>query len=160
MPFIVLTPAIGWAWPALAPILGAVASTLGFQKFSDPKGILRGVITQQLESVRLERVALDSVLAEVIAEEIGKEERLILKREEIILVFRKDALGKFFVDVLGPAEKTALELKRIGEEFAQEVVQKFAFHKINEQLERAGVTVVEERVEADGKIVMKARRWE
>jgi hypothetical protein len=160
MPIFLIAPAIGWAWPALVPIVGAVASALGYQAFSDPKGILRGAVSQELDNIRIERVALDSVLAAVIAEEIGTEERIILKRDEVILVFRKDAQGKFYVDVLGPSEMNALELRALGEEFARELVQKFAYHKITEQLERANITVIEEKVEQNGNIVLRNRKWE
>lgn len=160
MPFIVLTPAIGWAWPALLPILGAVASALGYKHFSEPKGILRGVLSQEMDGLRIERVALETVLAEVIAEEIGTEERLVLKRGEITLIFRKDALGKFYVDVMGPVAISALELKLLGEEFARELVKKFAYHKITEQLERVGTAVIEEKVEPDERVVLRMRRWQ
>lgn len=160
MPFIVLTPAIGWAWPALLPILSSVAASLGFQKFSHPTGMLRGGVSNEMDQLRIERVALDSVLADVIAEEIGTEKRLTLKRDDIVLVFRKDALGKFHVDVMGPNSRTAMELKALGEQFAVELVQKFAYNKIITQLERTGVTVIDEKVEPDGRIILRTRKWQ
>ena len=160
MAFFLITPAIGWAWPALVPIVGAVAAALGYKHFAEPKGLLRGATSEALDKVRLERVPLDAVLAQVIAEEVGAEERIVLKRDEISLVFRKDALGKFFVDVLGPAAMTREALQQLGEEFARELVKKFAYHRITEQLERANVNVIEEKVEADGRITLRARKWE
>lgn len=160
MPFIFLTPAIGWAWPALVPLIGSVASALGYKVFSDPKGIVRGVMSERLDNVRLERVTLAAAQVEVISESLGKEERITLTREQVVLVIRKDATGKFIIEVMGPKSMSSIELKSIGEEFARELVQKFAYHKINEQMERAGVTVLEEKVEADGKIVMQARKWD
>ena len=156
---IFLFPVIGWAWPALLPIVGATAAALGYKSFSDPKGALRGLTTRKLEQKRLESVAMDSVLAEVIAEEIGNEERLMFEREDMVLVFRKDARGKFFIDVLGPREKTALDLKLRAEEFARELVKKFAYHKLAEQLTRTGATIFEETVEENGRITLRARKW-
>jgi len=156
---IFIIPAIGWAWPALLPLAGAAASALGYKTFSDPKGIVCGRLTRKLERMRRESVALDSVLTEVIAEHLGNEERLMFTREDLILVFRKDARGKFFVDVAGPREKTALDLKIRAEEFARELIKKFAYHKIAEQLTRAGATIYEEQVEDNGRITMRARQW-
>lgn len=156
---LVILPMIGWAWPALLPIAGAVAGALGYKVLTDPKGPLRGAVTRQLETMRRETVALDQVLADVIAEEIGTEERLMFQRDDFILVFRKDARGKFFVEVSGPAEKTALDLKTRAEEFARELVRKFAYNRLAQQLQRAGATVVQEDVAEDGRITLQARRW-
>ena len=156
---IVILPMLGWAWPALLPIIGATASALGYKTFSDPKGILRGRLTRRMEKMRREKVALDSVLADVIAEELGNEERLMFERDEFILVFRKDARGKFFVEVSAPSDRTALDLKIRAEEFARELVKKFAYHKIAEQLTRAGANVYEEDVQPNGRITLRARKW-
>lgn len=157
---LVILPTIGWAWPALLPIAGATAAALGYRTLSRPtKGVARSQLTRQLENMRREVVALDSVLAEVIAEELGNEERLNFERDDLILVFRKDAGGKFFVEVNGPANRPALDLKIRAEEFARELVKKFAYHKLAEQLTRAGATIVEEEVEENGRITLRARRW-
>jgi hypothetical protein len=156
---IIILPTIGWAWPALMPLAGAVASALGYKTFSDPKGLLRGQTTRLMENMRLESVPLDRVLAEVVSDEIGNEERLLFNREDLVVVFRKDARGKFFVDVLGPRAKSALDLKIRGEEFAREMVAKFAYHKIAEQLARTGAAVVDEQVESSGRVTLRARKW-
>ncbi len=156
---IVLLPTIGWAWPALAPLAGAVAGALGYKVFSEPKGIVRGAVSQRLDAMRRETVALDEVLAEIVAEELGDEERLHFERDDMVLIFRKDARGKFYVEALGPSEQTALNLKLRAEEFARELVRRFAYHKIQEQLGRLGVNVTSERVGERGEIEIKARRW-
>jgi hypothetical protein len=156
---IFIFPTLGWAWPALLPLIGGAAAALGYKQFSDPKGIFRGGVSNQLDKIRREIVPLDSVLSEVIAEEIGEEERLMFERDEFTLVFRKDARGKFFVEVSGPRNRTALDLKIRAEEFAGELVKKFAYHKIAEQLTRTGATVVEERVEENGRVTMTVRKW-
>ncbi len=156
---IVILPTLGWTWVAVAPLVGAAASALGYQTFSDPKGLLRGRTVRQLEKLRLESVPLDRVLADLISEEIEREERLLFKRDDMMLVFRKDARGKFFVDVTGPRKKTALDLKLRAEEFARELVRKFAYHKIAQQLVRTGSEVVAERIEDNGRITLQVRRW-
>lgn len=156
----VLTPLVGWTWPALAPILGAAAAALGYKALTDPnKPVLQGRLTKQMEEIKRVKVPLDSVLADVIAEDLGHEERMAFQHEDIVLVFRKDARGKFYVEVSGPAKYTGTQLQIRAEDFAREIVKKFAYHKMVEQIERRGATVVEESVEADGRIVVKARQW-
>jgi hypothetical protein len=156
---LVLLPTLGWAWPALAPLVGSVAAALGYREMANPQGLLRGKVTRSLENMRREAVALDEVLAEVIAEEVGNEERLLFEREDMILVFRKDARGKFFVEVLGPRTATAYNLKIRAEEFATELVKKFAYHRLAEQLARTGAVVVSEEVSESGRITLTARKW-
>ena len=99
---LVVLPTLGWSWPALVPIAGAAAAGLGYKFFSEPKGILRGRLTRRLENMQRELLPLDKMLTEVIADELGNEERLNFERDDLILVFRKDARGKFFVEVAGP----------------------------------------------------------
>jgi hypothetical protein len=157
--FFVIAPAIGWTWPALWPIATAAAAGLGYKVSSKPKGIFRGATSNKLDQLRRVSVPLDKDLAEVVAEEMGREERIQFEKDDMTLVFRKDARGKFFVEVAGPAEKTTLDLRIRAEEFAVEVVRKFAYHKLAEQLQRSGSTIYEEKVEEDGRITMKGRRW-
>lgn len=156
----VLTPLVGWTWPALLPVLGATAAALGYKVLTDPEQkILRGKLTRKLEEIRRVKLPLDSVLTDVISEDLGVEQRLNFRHEDIVLVFRKDARGKFFVEVSGPAKYTGTQLQIRAEDFAREIVRKFAYHKMVEQIERRGATVVEESVEADGRIVVRARQW-
>jgi hypothetical protein len=159
MPIVILLPTIGWAWPALGPIVTAVASGLGYAKLGAPKGRLRGRVSQEMDAIRIETVPLDRVMADVVSEEIGREERVMFKKDDLTLVFRKDARGKFFVEVAGPAATAGLDLRRRGEEFARELVKKFAYHRLAEQLTRAGATIVEEKVEDSGRVTLSARKW-
>ncbi len=156
----VLTPLVGWAWPALTPILGATAAAMGYKMLTDPQNpVLRGKLTKQLEDIKRVKLPLDSMLTDVISEDIGREERMMFKDGEITLVFRKDARGRFFVEISGPAKYTGTQLQIRAEDFAREVIRKFAYHKMVEQIERRGATVVEESVESDGRIVVKSRQW-
>jgi hypothetical protein len=159
MPIVVLLPTIGWAWPALGPIVTTVAAGLGYSKMGTPTGRLRGRVSQEMDAIRIETVALDSVMADVVSEEVGREERLVFKKDDLTLVFRKDARGKFFVEVAGPSATLGQDLRRRGKEFAQDLVKKFAYHRLAEQLTRAGATIVEEKVEDNGRVTLSARKW-
>ncbi len=153
---LVVTPALGWSWPALVPIVGLVAAVRGY-KFLTDDAHFKSRLTRKMEKMRRESVAIDEVLTEVIADEIGNEERLNFERDDLILVFRKDARGKFFVEVAGPKKKTKLDLRIRAEEFAYEIIRKFAYHKLAEQLTHAGATIVEKKIE-DNRITLIARK--
>lgn len=159
----ILTPTVGWAWPALAPIVGSAAAALGYE-ILDPDGRIKvlpqkSLMQRKADQLRWVTLSLDEVVADVVSEELGNEERLSFQRDDFRLVFRKDAAGKFFIDVVGPKEKTVLDLRIRGEEFAREVVKKFAYHKMIEQIERRGATVIDEQVQTNGEVHLKARQW-
>lgn len=156
----ILTPMVGWSWPALVPVLGATAAAFGYKALTEPeKPVLRGRLTKKLDELKRVKLPLDSVLTDVISDDLGAEERMAFRDGEILLVFRKDAKGKFFVEVSGPHKYTGTQLQIRAEDFAREIVRKFAYHKMVEQIERRGATVVEESVETDGRIVVKSRQW-
>lgn len=158
---IVVLPTIGWSWPAVLPILTAAAAGLGYKKLTETgsKGWLRGRLNKKLENIRRVTISLDEVLTEVISEDIGNEERISFQRDDILLVFRKDARGKFYIDVSGPKTQTALNMKIRGEEFARELIQKFAYHKMIEQMQQRNAVVVEETETENGDLVIKTRQW-
>jgi hypothetical protein len=159
LPIVVLMPSIGFTFPALLPIVTAVAAAKGYGALTNPKGPLRGKVTRDLEKWRRVSVPLERHLAAIVSEEVGPEQRLNFAKDDLVLVFRKDATGKFFVEVGGPDSHTAREMREIGEAFALELVKKFAYHRLAEQLTRAGATVFEEQVHENGRITLKARKW-
>ncbi len=158
---IILTPIIGWSWPALLPIVSAAAGYVGFVKLTGDKhgDWLRGKITKELETLRTVQIPLDSMLTDVVSEEVGREERLEFRREDIVLSFRKDARGKFFIEVTGTRTKTRRELETVGTDFASQLIQLFAHHRIASELDRRGVQVVEETTNENGDIVLRTRKW-
>ena len=158
---IVVIPTIGWAWPALWPLAIAAGAALGYKAMSEQRADswIRNRLASKLDAIRRVSVPIDAVLADVIAEDLGAEERLAFERDDFLLVFRKDARGKFFVEVSGPRECTALNLKIRGEEFAREVAQRFAAHKMTELMERRGAVILTEEVKEQGKIELTGREW-
>ncbi|MCX7766715.1 MAG: hypothetical protein N2246_08455, partial [Candidatus Sumerlaeia bacterium] len=154
MPLIIITPIIGWSWPALVPIITAAAGYLGFVKLTGDKESdwLRGKLTKEMETLRTVQLPLDEVITDVVSEEIGREERLNFRKDDIILSFRKDVRGKFIIEVIGPKTKTAKELQELGENFARQLIQLFAHHRIARELDRRGVQVIEETTNENGDI--------
>lgn len=157
-----LTPTLGWAWPAVAPIATLVAAGMGFRVMTESakNPLVQSKLTRQMNRIHRVTIPLDDVITDVISEEVGIEERLTFERDEFLLVFRKDGRGKFHVEVSGPKSQTVMNLRIRGEEFARELVKKFAYHKMVQQIERRGASIVEEVAnEADESVTLKARQW-
>jgi hypothetical protein len=162
MALFIITPTLGWTWPSLVPIAIAVASGYGYKKLTDTgeHAWLRGRLTREMETLRRVSVPLDEVLADVVGEEVGRDDLLIFERGEIRLIFRRDPRGKFFVEVLGPRQTPAAYLVEEGEKFARELAQEFVYSRVVHEMEARGINVVQERTEEEtGDILLEVRRW-
>lgn len=158
----IITPAIGWSWPALAPIVTAVAAYYGYKAVTamGEGALFEGKLTQKLREMKLVEVALPIDVQEEIASELRTEEALRFVREDCILIFRRDVRGKFRVEVMTEnVERTRKELEDIGREFAMAVVQEFAHSRLVRELDRKGITVIGEERAENGDIVLRTRRW-
>jgi hypothetical protein len=157
----VITPTLGWSWPVITPVILATAATLGFKQVTTPsKSRARaGVLGRAQAKRRTAVLPLDAVIVEPVAEEIGRERRLVFEREGIEVVFRRDGRGKFVVEASGPDTLTLAQIRRHGEEFALALIQEFAHNRVVQELERRGVVVVGEEVAENGDIIIRGRRW-
>ncbi len=158
---IVITPLLGWSLPALTPIVTAVAGYYGFKKLTDrgEEAWAEGDLTEQLRSRRIVSVPLRTETVEPVAEEVGYDAVLTFQRDEITLIFRKDERGKFHVDVMGPSDRTAQELQSIGYDFAVTLIQEFAHSRLVRELDRKGITVIEEERLDNGDVLLRTRKW-
>jgi len=156
-----MLPVLGWSWPALTPILAATAGALGYKRLTAAAASKRVLdrLEQQLRERRMVEIPLEEHLKDVVSEQLGHEEELRFERDDIILAFGHDARGKFYIRVIGPRERTPADLKALGDEFARELIQQFAYNRIVTELERRGVVVVEESVDREGNISLRTRRW-
>jgi len=161
MPVVIIMPILGWSWVMLSPIVMAAAGALGFQTLTGDKlkDWLQKEIEKDRKRLRKVNVALEEVMADIVAEELGREERLDFKKVNMILTFRKDARGKFHVEVTGPRSMTAVELLTIGDEFARTIIQQFAHHRVARELDLRGVHIVGEEVNENGDIILHTRKW-
>jgi len=161
MPIVIIMPILGWSWVMLSPLVMAAAGALGFQTLTGDKlkDWLQKEIDKDKKNLRKVNVALEKVMADIVAEELGREERLDFKKGTIILTFRKDARGKFHVEVTGPKSLTMVELLAMGDEFARMIIQQFAHHRIARELDLRGVHIVGEEVNENGDIILHTRKW-
>ena len=161
MPIIIITPILGWTWVMLSPLVMATAGALGYKALTGDtlNDWLQKELANDLKNLRKVRVPLEEVVADIVAEEMGREERLDFTKNNIVLTFRKDAHGKFFVEVTGPKTLTMPELLNMGDEFARTIVQQFSHHRIASELDMRGVHIVGEEVAENGDIIIQTRKW-
>ncbi len=101
------------------------------------------------------------MIADVVGDELGRDERLIFEKENLRLVFRRDTRARFFVDVLGPKTTPASRLRDEAMAFASELAQEFVYNRVVREMEARGLNVVNENVEAEsGDIVLELRKWQ
>ncbi|AXA37534.1 MAG: hypothetical protein N2644_10935 [Candidatus Sumerlaea chitinivorans] len=157
----VVTPTVGWAFPLLWPILLSTAGALGFKLYTSTAddAPLRGKLSKQLRNLRTVTLRLDELVQGIAAEEVGRDQVVRFVKDDIVLVFRRDPRGKFSIEVMGPAAKSARELEAIGREFAFTLIQQFAYNRMVQEMERRGATLASEEVNENGDIVLRLRHW-
>ena len=161
MPLIIIVPVLGWSFVVLSPLIMAAAGALGYSTLTGKKlnDWLQKELVDNLRNYRKVTIPLEDYIKEIVAEELGREERLDFKKTDIVLTFRKDALGKLYVEVTGPRTIPSAELTTMGDEFARNIIQQFAHHKIARELDQRGVHIVEEEVNEEGDIILHTRKW-
>jgi len=157
----VLSPTVGWAFPLVWPAVLAAAGAAGYKLYTPTSddAPLRGRLTKQMNQQRIVTVPLDSVVKDVVADEVGRDQVLRFVKDNTVLVFKRDTRGKFSIQIMGPESMSTRELQTIGLEFASTLVQQFAYNKITKEMEVRGANVVSEDVNENGDIVLKLRRW-
>jgi hypothetical protein len=158
----VVTPTVGWALPMLWPLVISAAAAMGYKLYTSTAddAPLRGQLNKEMNSLRIVSLPLESVVKDMIADEVGREQVLRFSKDEIVLIFKRDVRGKFLVEVMGPTHMTALQLRAHAMEFAGIIVQQFAYNKMAAEMERRGANVVGEEVNENGDIVLKLRKWD
>lgn len=162
MPIFVITPLIGWSLPALTPLILAAGAAYGYKRLTGrgENDWLMGRLTREMETMRKVSLPLDEVVTDVVGEEVGRDERLVFEKDALRLIFRRNARGKFFVDVLGPRNRTERSLQKEARQFADELVRQFVYSRVVTEMEERGLNVVAEQVEEEsGDIILDLRRW-
>ena len=161
MPLIVIAPVLGWSFVFLSPLIMAAAGALGYSTLTGKKlnDWLQKELVNEMRNLRKVSIPLEDYIKDIVADEMGREERLDFKKDDIVLTFRKDALGKFYVEVVGPRKTPSFELTAIGDEFARTIIQQFAHHRMARELDQRGVYIVGEEVNENGDIILHTRKW-
>jgi hypothetical protein len=154
-----VTNALGWSFPALLPIVTAVAGALGYVEIPrlPQRSRLRGKLNRWLAGQRMVHASLEH--SEVVGERLRRDQELFFKKDDLLIVFRRDERGRFGIRVIGPTTRTAMELKELGQEFARIIIRKYTVQRITEELERRGLSIASVSTTESGEQEIIARKW-
>jgi hypothetical protein len=151
----ILAPVVIAAWPAFSAAVVAAATSLGYQIVSEAKSQgSSAAARKESNSVRLEIER-----SEVVTNQLGRDQRMAVTRNGVTVTFSRDARGKASLCVTGTGQGEE-ELRALGEELSQCVVQQYVYQKLMGEMRARGFNVVEEEVSEDRSIRLKVRHWE
>jgi hypothetical protein len=145
---IVLAPVITAAWPAVSASVVGAAVALGFAAAGKAPA----------EKAREEKVELEVEGSACVTGGLARDERLSFVRDGVTVSFARDVRGACSVEVQGPG-RTKAELEQLGREFAERVVQGYAYNQVMQELQKRNFAVVQQEVGADRVIHVQVRRF-
>jgi len=152
----ILTPVVIMAWPAFSAAVVAAASSLGYQVAAEVK---KGQPSSEIVHKNTNAVKLEIERSEVVTNQLGRDQRMVVSREGVTVTFSRDARGQASLCVTGNGQSDE-ELRALGEELSQAVVQQYVYQKLMSEMRSRGFNVVEEEVTEDRSIRLKVRHWE
>ena len=151
----ILTPVVIMAWPAFSAAVVAAAASLGYQVVSE----VNGLASTAAAVPRTGSVQLEIERSEVVTNQLGRGQRIAVSREGVTVTFSRDARGRAALCVTGSGHDDS-ELRALGEELSQAVVQQYVYRKLMDEMRARGFNVVEEEVSEDRSIRLKVRHWD
>lgn len=152
----ILTPVVIAAWPAFSAAVVAAATSLGYQVASEAAAMKNNTGPRQTGSGN---VQLEIENSEVVTGQLGRDQRIVVTKGGITITFSRDARGKASLCVAGEGHEKE-ELKRLGEELSQAVVQQYVYQKLTDEMRARGFNVIEEETNTDRSIHLKVRHWD
>lgn len=149
----VIIPIVVTSWPTILPALLGAAGALGFKvqrEVSEIEGNIVGAAARAGTTVEVKN-------SEVIGEELGAGQSLVVARDGVTLRFAVNRRGRCVVHVDGEGRSDA-ELKAIGEQAAQKVVQIYSYHRVMAQAQEMGYELLEEQVDEQGGLRIRLKR--
>ena len=151
----ILAPVVIAAWPAFSAAVVAAATSLGYQIASETANQRRAAAVAQNSN----KVELEIERSEVVTSQLGRDQRISVARDGVTVTFSRDARGRASLCVTGEG-RSQEELRTLGEELSQCVVQQYVYQKLMDEMRARGFNVVEEEVNEDRSIRLKVRHWE
>lgn len=150
----ILTPIVIAAWPAFSAAVVAAASSLGYQlvTYREPD-LERATVDRPL------KVRMTIEESEVVTDRLARDQQISVTRDGVTIAFARDARGKASVCVTGTGH-TEEELRALGEEMGQCVVQQYVYQRIKDEIRSRRFVVVEDRVDETRAIHLKVRHWD
>jgi hypothetical protein len=151
----ILAPVVIAAWPAFSAAVVAAATSLGYQVANEAASEKRAATARKGS----DKVELEIERSEVVTNQLGRDQRIAVTRGGVTVTFSRDARGKASLCVAGEGHSRE-ELRVLGEELSQCVVQQYVYQKLMDEMRARGFNVVEEEVNQDRSIRLKVRHWE
>jgi hypothetical protein len=130
--------------------------SLGYQIATEAAGAKKNAKTASPDS---KNVQLEIENSEVVTNQLGRDQRIVVTKGGITITFSRDARGKASLCVTGEGQSNE-ELKAMGQELSQAVVQQYVYQKLMGEMRTRGFNVIEEETNADRSIRLKVRHWD
>ena len=151
---VVVTPLIIAGWPVITAAVTAAVGSLGFSMLSSAAS---SDVLVRAAPVSKQRAEIDVEDSEILASAAGGAgDELVIVREDVRIVFTRDARGALKLCVEGEAH-SKIELRKIGEEVLGRVTQQYVYHRVVTELAGRNMTVVDEHVNADQSVRIRVR---
>lgn len=150
----ILTPVVIAAWPAFSAAVVSAAVSLGYVVVEETVKHGRTVVARGSNSVSLEIEQ-----SELVTSQLGRDQHISVTRNGVTVTFSRDARGKAALCVNGTGQG-ADELRALGQELSQAVVQQYVYQKLMDEMRARGFVVVEEETNEDRTIRLKVRHWD
>jgi len=151
----ILTPVVIAAWPAFSAAVVAAANSLGYTLVDQIVKERQSVSAQK----QAQQVNLQIANSELVTNQLGRAQQICVSRAGVTVVFSRDARGTASVCVSGEGH-TEAELRALGAELSQRVVQKYVHQRVLEEIRARQFVVVEEQVDQNQAIRLKVRHWD
>lgn len=152
----ILTPAVIAAWPAFSAAVVAAATSLGYQIANEAANATKNARATSTDS---KNVQLEIENSEVVTSQLGRDQRIVVTKGGVTITFSRDVRGKASLCVTGDGHNKG-ELKALGHELSQAVVQQYVYQKLMDEMRARGFNVIEEETNADRSIRLKVRHWD
>jgi len=151
----ILTPMVIAAWPAFSAAVVAAATSLGYQIATREEGV--DVACDSASGEKSVQLAIDQ--SELVTDRLARDRQVSVSKDGVTVTFSRNARGKAALCVSGTGRSDA-ELRAMGEELSQRVVQQYVYQRIKEEVESRQFAVLEEEVDENQAIRLKVRHWE
>jgi hypothetical protein len=143
------------AWPAFSAAVVAAATSLGYAIVEE------GIKQQSSTTVKTGQHAINLEIeqSEIVTNQLGRDQRIRVTRQGVTVTFSRDARGKASICVTGDGY-TNEELRTLGEELSQRVVQKYIHQRLLDEIRLRQFVVVEEEIDEHQAIRLKVRHWD
>ena len=152
----ILAPVVIAAWPAFSAAVVAAAASLGYVVAEETASQMAQCGQQQKST---SRVNLEIDQSELVTGQLGRDQHISVSRDGVTVTFSRDARGKAALCVTGKGHSAA-ELKAMGEELSQRVVQKYVYQRLMDEMVARQFHVVVEEIDANQAIHLRIRHWE